>query len=118
MKLIRPSYAFLPQEEGLNGVFKQIELAGRTCYKSEDKITDDSAIAFVDKIVKIGHGAMLEHGTVYLKFTHTSGWRNSVKYIENKYSFVNTQTIPPTNSTLSYDIRFVTTNYRVLVENG
>ena len=47
-------------------VYKQIELAGRTCYKSEDKITEDSAKEFVDRMIKSGHGAMLEHGTVYL----------------------------------------------------
>ena len=47
-------------------MYKQIELAGRTCYKSEDKITIDSAKGFVERMVKSGHGAMLEHGTVYL----------------------------------------------------
>ena len=46
---------------------KIIEQAGRVCYKSEDKITEDSAKEFVDRMIKSGHGAMLEHGTVYLK---------------------------------------------------
>ena len=67
MKLIKPSYNIIEQECGLNGIYKQIELAGRTCYKSEDKITEDSAKGFVDRMIKSGHGAMLEHGTVYLR---------------------------------------------------
>lgn len=65
MKLIEPSYEILEQGEGLQGVYKQIELAGRTCYKSEDKITDESAEAFVQRMIDSGHTAMLEHGTVY-----------------------------------------------------
>ena len=44
MKLIKPSYTIIPQGTGLEGIYRQIELAGRTCYKSEDKITEDSSI--------------------------------------------------------------------------
>lgn len=67
MKLIKQSFEILDQQCGLEGIYKQIEIAGRTCYKSEDKITDDSAKEFVDRMIKSGHGAMLEHGTVYLR---------------------------------------------------
>ena len=67
MKLIKSSFEILEQESGLQGVYKQIEIAGRTCYKSEDKITEDSAKGFVDRMINSGHGAMLEHGTIYLK---------------------------------------------------
>ena len=67
MKLIKPSFEIWEQEPGLQGMYKQIELAGRICYKSEDKITGDSTKGFVDRMVKSGHGAMLEHGTVYLR---------------------------------------------------
>lgn len=67
MKLIKPSYKILSQDEGLDGIYKQIEIAGRICYKSEDKITETSAKEFVERIIKFGHGAMLEHGTVYLR---------------------------------------------------
>ena len=67
MKFINQSTEIIPQEEGINGIYKQIELAGRVCYKSEDKITEDSAKEFVDRMIKSGHGAMLEHGTVYLR---------------------------------------------------
>ena len=46
---------------------KLVEAAGRTCYKSEDKITDTSAETFVQDMIKRGHTAMLEAGPVYLK---------------------------------------------------
>ena len=70
MKLIKQSFEILDQQPGLEGIYKQIELSGRTCYKSEDKITEGSAKEFVDRMIKSGHGAMLEHGTVYL-MVHT-----------------------------------------------
>ncbi len=40
MKLIKPSFTIIEQQSGLEGIYKQIEMAGRTCYKSEDKITE------------------------------------------------------------------------------
>ena len=67
MKLIKPSFEIREQPSGLEGVYKQIEGAGRVCYKSEDKIAEGTAKAFVDRMIASGHGAMLEHGTVYLK---------------------------------------------------
>ena len=66
MKLIKPYFEIWGQPAGLEGVYKQIEKVGRVCYKSEDKITENSAKPFVDRMIKSGHGAMLEHGTVYL----------------------------------------------------
>ena len=108
MKLYKPSYEIWPQPAGLEGVYKQIEKAGRVCYKSEDKITEDSAKPFVDRMIKSGHGAMLEHGTVYL---HIKGIDRTdiTKYLYNKYSKVVEG---------SLDHFYVTTNYRVLIENG
>lgn len=63
MKLIKPSVEYIPQED----IYKHIELCSRVCYKSEDRITEDSARKMLDGLIKAGHGAMLEHGTVYLK---------------------------------------------------
>ena len=114
MKLIKPGFEILEQSKGLEGIFKQIEIAGRTCYKSDDKITKDSAKEFVDRMIKLGHGAMLEHGTVYLvhPVEHIGsdtyqGIGN--KYRDNRYSKVNYD---------NWGMRYITTNYRVLVENG
>ena len=115
MRLIKPSYSIIEQPSGLEGVYKMIEIAGRTCYKSEDKITEDSAKAFVDRMIKSGHGAMLEHGTVYLDipWNETStifSLQLSLKalsYKNDKYSKV----VDAGNHS------YITTNYRVLVEN-
>ena len=121
MKLIKPSFEIIEQEAGLEGIYKHIEKVGRTCYKSEDKITDNSAKGFVDRMVKSGHGAMLEHGTVYLyvEFTSPLADRNFLqysnikhKYSSNKYSKVVSKLID------NYKTQcYITTNYRVLVEN-
>lgn len=67
MKLIKPSFEIKEQQSGLEGIYKQIEWTGRHCYKSLDKITETSAKEFVERMIKAGHGAMLEAGTVYLK---------------------------------------------------
>jgi thymidylate synthase (FAD) len=63
MKVIQPSASvmfFKPENEMT--AEQAIEWAGRKCYKSEDKITDDSAEKFIRMIRKRGHHAMLEFG--------------------------------------------------------
>ena len=112
MKLIKQSFEILYQQPGLEGIYKQIELSGRTCYKSEDKITEGSAKEFVDRMIKSGHGAMLEHGTVYLKITYkdTDFAALCMFYGRNKYSVL--------NHSEDNKIYYITTNYRVLVENN
>ncbi len=115
MKLIKPSYEIWQQPCGLEGVYKQIEKAGRICYKSEDKITENSAKSFVDRMIKSGHGAMLEHGTIYLQYETVKTAINPLtKYYHNKYSKVKTE------EGITKETRrlFVTTNLRVLIENG
>lgn len=114
MKLIKPYFEIWEQPTGLEGVYKQIEKVGRVCYKSEDKITEDSAKPFVDRMIKSGHGAMLEHGTAYLKLeTVKSAIHPLDKYYHNKYSKVCTEE----GLTKQTKIVFVTTNLRVLIEN-
>lgn len=110
MKLINSSVIVKEQESGIDGVYKQIEWAGRHCYKSLDKITENSAKEFVDRMIKLGHGAMLEHGTVYLTITATSP--EVRKYEINPYSRVKKISVDGINGRA-----YITTNYRVLVEN-
>ena len=112
MKLCKPLFEIWEQSAGLEGVYKMIEKVGRVCYKSEDKITEDSAKPFVDRMVKSGHGAMLEHGTVYLKITYkdTDFTTLCMFYGKNKYSVL--------NHSEDNKIYYITTNYRVLVENN
>ena len=112
MKLIKPSFLIKEQEPGVIGIYRQIEYAGRICYKSSNKITEDSAKPFVDRMIKSGHGAMLEHGTVYLKITYkdTNFTTLCMFYGKNKYSVL--------NHSEDNKIYYITTNYRVLVENN
>ena len=117
MKLIKPSFEIIEQQPGLIGLYKQIELAGRTCYRSEDKITEDSAKAFVDRMIKSGHGAMLEHGTVYLLIPQFNDvcacnpFHTPFEY--NKYS---KEVIIRDENKDKYAV--VSTNMRVIIENN
>jgi thymidylate synthase (FAD) len=67
MKLIKPSYQILPVPSSIMGIFRHIERIGRICYKSEEKITEDSCFKFVNMLCDKKHGAMLEHGSICLK---------------------------------------------------
>lgn len=55
MRLIKQNFEILEQQPGIEGMYKQIELAGRTCYRSENKVTEDSAKGFVERMIKSGH---------------------------------------------------------------
>lgn len=117
MKLIKPSFEIWEQPSGLEGVYKQIERAGRICYKSEDKITEDSAKSFVDRMIKSGHGAMLEHGTVYLYNPGDKQMLDMIKrYSENPYSRLKVVKADSTGAIIGPV--WITTNYRVIVENN
>jgi len=70
MKLIRPSVELL---DVTKDPLKVIEHAGRTCYKSECKITDNSAEAFVQMILDRGHEAMIEHANMSMRFVCDRG---------------------------------------------
>lgn len=67
MRLIKPSFEILTPIDR-SQILKAIEAAGRTCYKSDDKITDDSASKFVEMIVGHGHLSVVEHQSVSVKF--------------------------------------------------
>ena len=111
MNIVNFSAKYMPQDWTLDAIYKQIEQAGRTCYKSEDKITEDSAKSFVDRMISSGHLSMLEHGTVYLKIPCNSDilsfflddvriW-SRCNYVEDSIS----------------NWWAITTNFRVLVEH-
>ena len=114
MKLIKNKIEILPQNSGLHGIYEQIELAGRTAYKSTDKIERDelghsiTADSFVNKMIALKHGSPLEHGTVYLSIPMSSP--DAEFYLTEKYSVCNV-------SSKNHNYWDITTNYRVLVEN-
>lgn len=66
MKVINPSFTI---EQAINGIeiLKNLERAGRTCYKSEDRIDDKSAIKFVQMLIARGHETVLEHEKVTVR---------------------------------------------------
>lgn len=66
MKIVEPSFEILDIIDGKK-VLKSIEKVGRTCYKSEDKITNASAQLFVHSIIKNGHESVIEHEKITVK---------------------------------------------------
>lgn len=127
MRLIKPSFEIIEQKPGIDGLLQHIERCGRTCYKSEDKITEDSAEKFVNMLVNRGHTAMVEHGTVYLKYDIIEHGSMNLpnKYHFNKYSVVTINNEPLHGyETPEYKEKFnghtyayITTNYRVILQN-
>ena len=110
ISLIDSSVEEIKQED----LLKHIELCGRVCYKSEDKITEDSAEKFIRMLVNRGHTSVLEHGTVYLESNSFDGdyGKFSLEQLQirrSPYTFYST-----------YDERlskfFATTNFRVIVQ--
>ena len=120
MILLEQKAEYLKQEPGVEGVYKVIEKAARTCYKSEAKCdgTVEGAKAFVERMIKSHHTAMLESCSVYLKCYRNFEYEKNTGMVErpsdlefyatNKYSKFN----------LDKDYNYVTTNLRVLVENN
>lgn len=66
MKLTKASFEILTPING-EEILKSIELAGRVCYKSEDKITEDSAKDFVAMVLRRGHESVIEHQSVSVR---------------------------------------------------
>lgn len=67
MKLVKASYEILSKIDR-EEILKAIEVAGRTCYKSEDKITEESAGKFVEMISNRNHYSVLEHQSISVRF--------------------------------------------------
>ena len=116
MKLIKPSYEILDQKSGLEGIYEQIELAGRTCYKSKRK-EGTTAKDFVDRMIASHHYAMLEHGTVYL----TVPYNSIIEYADFQNPFYRDILC---NSWIKYvldyenDVVYISSNYRWIIENN
>ena len=68
MKLIKPNVEIIEQQPGLEGMYKQIELAGRTCYKSEDKFVSNTSSGMLKTLVSNNHESVLEHEKLTMLF--------------------------------------------------
>lgn len=66
MELLKPSFGIEDEIDG-EQILRNIEKYGRTCYKSEDKITPDSARRFVSTILQSGHESVIEHEKVTVR---------------------------------------------------
>jgi thymidylate synthase (FAD) len=109
MKFVKQSYEIIPQENSLIGMYKHIEKAARVCYKSEDKINDTSYEKMINALKNSKHLAMMEHGTIYLKLNR---YAKAFEYKYEKYR------INPYSKTKEFgDYYYITTNYRVILEN-
>lgn len=117
MEFLVAGFEIIEQEAGLKGIYKAAELPGRTCYGSQDRITEDSAEVFCKGLMKSNHGAPLEHGTVYLMYTYPRKSWNTPElvnfYKTNPYSKVHWAD----DSEDDY-VACITTNLRVLFENN
>ena len=108
MKLIKPSFQIIePTGYTIDDIYKSIELAGRVSHKSEDKITETSAKDFVGRMLNMKHLATCEFGTVYL-YAHSMYDLDIEKYRQNPYS----------KAVWKNNGHYISTNYRVLVENN
>ena len=110
MKLIDPSVELMTQPQGIEGIYKHIEAVARTCYKSEDKVTEDSAEPFVNRLIKSKHLAMCEHATIYMEGAPEIDDIKFWQVANSPYSKV----VSDSESSKLY----VTTNLRVLIENN
>lgn len=117
MKLIENKIEKLEQKHDLLGIYEQIEIAGRTAYKSLDKIEYDengrskTAKEFVERMISMNHGSTLEHGTVYLKVPINIDVAGN--YLDNPYTMC--KLVCKDNKEDNWWA--ITTNYRVLVES-
>lgn len=117
MKLIENKIEKLEQKHDLLGIYEQIEIAGRTAYKSLDKIEYDengrskTAKEFVERMISMNHGSTLEHGTVYLKVPINIDVAGN--YLDNPYTIC--KLVCKDNKEDNWWA--ITTNYRVLVES-
>lgn len=103
------SIEYVHQMPGMIGMFKHIEKAMRNCYASEDRINAESYKKMIDTAITSKHYSVLEHGTVYLTVNQEVSNYDDIFnfYYYNPFSRVVTE-----DTTL-----YVTTNYRVIVEN-
>lgn len=114
MKLIKPSYQIIePTGYTIDDIYKSIELVGRVSHKSEDRITEDSAKTFVERMMKMKHLSTCEFGTVYLYIDYHDVSFNKIidKYNSNEYSKCIIDTVFPNKA-------YISSNYRVLIENN
>lgn len=107
MKVIEPSFEILDNVDG-DVLIKQIELIGRVCYKSEDKITCNSAREFISMIIRRGHESVLEHSKISVRFVCDRGISHEiVRHRIASYSQESTRYCNYSNSRFGNEVTFI-----------
>lgn len=137
MKTIKSSHEILTDIDS-DRILKKIELAGRTCYKSENKITESTAKIFVKQLIKRGHESVIEHESITVRFICDRGVSHElvrhrlasfsqestryVNYANNKeLCFIDPNTHIKDSSTMlvwSETMRFCEDSYLSMIEQG
>lgn len=111
MELIEPKVEMITERD----IYKRIELAGRTCYKSEDKIKEDSAKKFVKAMIKSNHTAMLEHASLVFQVDSYFIW-DTIKRFNRRYLNI-TECLDPNRSSQTNRRLLVSGNIRAINES-
>lgn len=107
MKIIKPKYEILDEIDGAE-ILKKIEKIGRVCYKSEDKITDDSARNFIANILKRGHESVIEHEKVSVRIVCDRGVTHEiVRHRLASYSQESTRYCNYSNEKFGKELTFI-----------
>lgn len=104
--------AQITQITPLNGqaILKRIEEIARTCYRSEDKITDDgkSAEQIVKALVKAGHWAMLEHATISMRYlSNIAAYKDLTRHRHGSYAIESTRYCSYNKGKFGNEIKFL-----------
>ena len=107
MKIINASYHIESPIDGAE-MLKRIEKAGRTCYKSEDRITEESAENFVRKLIERGHESVLEHESITVRFVCDRGVSHEiVRHRLASYSQESTRYCNYSNDRFGSELTFI-----------
>lgn len=122
MKFIDQSYEICKTHGyTLQDVYKDIERAARVSYKSEDKITEDSAEKMVQRLINMKHYSPLEFGTIYLKIEQITCC-NIIMKANAKGCFakpwIHRNEVIENENGRNVHYWYITTNYRFIIENG
>jgi thymidylate synthase (FAD) len=107
MRIIDPSFEVIDFAES-STILTRIESAGRTCYKSEKHITEDSAESFVRRIINNGHESALEHEKITVRMICDRGVSHEiVRHRIASYSQESTRYCNYSNSRFGTELTFI-----------
>lgn len=113
MRIVNPNAVLL--DNNTMTPYQMIEIAGRTCYKSESNITPDSAVKFVQNMLKNGHTAMLEHAHIYLRISSKKAQQIMSTINEYRTSVRNDNTTMYLNITDRYSSCYISGSFRTFI---